>query len=136
MLKEVTCLCDWVARGTDDEVVEQLTRHAWEDHGVRKSREGVTSPAPSPRARCLLSSIRSRSSSSAPALTNVAVVERACLAVSLEALFVYLAEDGAHRLRPIRAATLRLGLAPDQQPGDIVALSAKRYGLAHLVHST
>ena len=46
MLKEVTCLCGWVARGTDDEVVEQLTRHAWEDHGVRKTREE------SSRARC------------------------------------------------------------------------------------
>ena len=45
MLKEVTCLCGWVARGTDDEVVEQLTRHAWEDHGVRKTREEILAGA-------------------------------------------------------------------------------------------
>jgi predicted small metal-binding protein len=45
MLKEVTCLCGWVARGTDDEVVEELTRHAWEDHGVRKTREEILANA-------------------------------------------------------------------------------------------
>jgi predicted small metal-binding protein len=45
MLKEVTCLCGWVARGTDDEVVDQLTRHAWEDHGVRKTREEILANA-------------------------------------------------------------------------------------------
>jgi predicted small metal-binding protein len=45
MLKEVTCLCGWVARGTDDEVVEQLTLHAWEDHGVRKTREEILAGA-------------------------------------------------------------------------------------------
>ena len=72
----------------------------------------------------------------APALTNVAW-SKELVSQSLEALFVYLAEDGAHRLSPIHAATLRLGWPPEQQPGDIVALSAKRYGLAPmLVHST
>jgi hypothetical protein len=45
MLKEVTCLCGWVARGTDDEVVEQLTLHAWKDHGVRKTREEILAGA-------------------------------------------------------------------------------------------
>jgi predicted small metal-binding protein len=45
MLKEVTCLCGWVARGTDDEVVDELTRHAWEDHGVRKTREEILANA-------------------------------------------------------------------------------------------
>jgi len=45
VLKEVTCLCGWVARGTDDEVVEQLTLHAWEDHGVRKTREEILANA-------------------------------------------------------------------------------------------
>jgi predicted small metal-binding protein len=45
VLKEVTCLCGWVARGTDDEVVEELTRHAWEDHGVRKTREEILANA-------------------------------------------------------------------------------------------
>ena len=72
----------------------------------------------------------------APAITNVAW-SKELVSQSLEALFVYLAEDGAHRLRPIHAATLRLGWPPDQQPGDIVALSARRYGLVPmLVHST
>lgn len=45
MLKEVTCLCGWVARGTDDEVVAELTRHAWEDHRVRKTREEILANA-------------------------------------------------------------------------------------------
>ena len=46
MLKEVTtCLCGWVARGTDEEVVEQLTAHAWDDHGVRKTREEILATA-------------------------------------------------------------------------------------------
>jgi hypothetical protein len=72
----------------------------------------------------------------APAITNVAWSTE-LVSQSLEALFVYLAEDGAHRLRPIHATTLRLGWPPDQQPGDIVALSARRYGLVPvLVHST
>jgi hypothetical protein len=72
----------------------------------------------------------------APAITNVAW-SKELVSQSLEALFVYLAEDGAHRLRPIHASTLRLGWPPDQEPGDIVALSARRYGLGPvLVHST
>jgi len=71
----------------------------------------------------------------APAITNVAW-SKELVAQSLEALFVCLAEDGAHRLRPIHAATLRLGWPPDQQPGDIVALAARRYELVPLlVHS-
>jgi predicted small metal-binding protein len=32
-------------RGTDDEVVEQLTKHAWEDHSVRKTREEILATA-------------------------------------------------------------------------------------------
>jgi len=72
----------------------------------------------------------------APAITNVAW-SKELVSQSLEALFVYLAEDGAHRLRPIHAATLRLGWPPDHEPGDIVALAARRYGLTPmLVHST
>jgi hypothetical protein len=72
----------------------------------------------------------------APALTNVAW-SKELVSQSLEALFVRLGEDGAHHLRPIHAASLRLGWPPDQQPGDIVALSARRYGLVpRLVHST
>jgi hypothetical protein len=72
----------------------------------------------------------------APALTNVAWSNE-LVTQSLEALFVRLGEDGAHHLRPIHATTLRLGWPPDQQPGDIVARSARRYGLDPiLVHST
>ena len=72
----------------------------------------------------------------APALTNVAW-SKELVSQSLEGLFVHLSEDGAHRLRPIHAATLRLGWPPDQQPGEIVAVSARRYGLEPLlVHST
>jgi hypothetical protein len=72
----------------------------------------------------------------APALTNVAW-SKELVSQALESLFVYLADDGAHHLRPIHAATLHLGWPPDQQPGDIVALSARRYGLLPLlVHST
>jgi len=59
------------------------------------------------------------------------------LAQSLEAILVYLAADGAHHLRPIHAETLRLGWAPDRQPGAIVLEAVERYGLDPLmVHST
>jgi hypothetical protein len=72
----------------------------------------------------------------APALTNVAW-SKDLVSQSLEALFVYLADDGAHHLRPIHAGALRLGWPADRQPGDIVVAAARRYGLAPLlVHST
>jgi hypothetical protein len=72
----------------------------------------------------------------APALTNVAW-SKEIVSQSLEALFAYLADDGAHHLRPIHASSLRVGWPPDQQPGDIVAKAARRYELAPLlVHST
>lgn len=72
----------------------------------------------------------------APALTNVAW-SKELVSQSLEALFAYLDDDGAHHLRPIHASTLRVGWSPDQPPGDIVAHAAQRYGLAPLlVHST
>ena len=72
----------------------------------------------------------------APALTNVAW-SKELVSQSLEALFAYLGEDGAHQLRPIHASTLRVGWPPGQQPGDIVAHAARRYGLRPLlVHST
>jgi hypothetical protein len=32
-------------RGTDDEVVEQLTDHAWQDHGVWKTRDETLATA-------------------------------------------------------------------------------------------
>lgn len=72
----------------------------------------------------------------APALSNVAW-SKELVSQSLEALFAYLADDGARHLRPIHASTLRMGWPPDRQPGDIVAHAARRYGLAPLlVHST
>ena len=72
----------------------------------------------------------------APALTNVAW-SKELVSQSLEALFVYLGDDGAHHLRPIHARTLRVGWPPSQQPGEIVATAAGRYGLEpQLVHST
>jgi hypothetical protein len=72
----------------------------------------------------------------APALTNVAW-SKELVSQSLEALFAYLGDDGARHLRPIHASTLRVGWPRDQQPGDIVAHAARRYGLAPLlVHST
>lgn len=72
----------------------------------------------------------------APALTNVAW-SKELVSQSLEVLLAYLGDDGAHRLRPIHAQTLRVGWPPDRQPGDIVAQAAGRYGLVPLlVHST
>ncbi len=72
----------------------------------------------------------------APALTNVAW-SKELVSQSLEALFVYLADDGAHHLRPIHASSLRVGWPAQRQPGDIVAVAAGRYGLVPLlVHST
>jgi hypothetical protein len=71
-----------------------------------------------------------------PALTNVAW-SKELVSQSLEALFVYLGDDGAHYLRPIHAETLRVGWPADQQPGEIVAIAARRYSLKPLlVHST
>jgi hypothetical protein len=72
----------------------------------------------------------------APALTNVAW-SADLVSQSLEALFVYLGDDGAHHLRPIHATTLRVGWPADRQPGEIVLAAAGRYGLLPLlVHST
>ncbi len=65
-------------------------------------------------------------------MTNVAW-SKELVSQSLEALFAYLGDDGAHHLRPIHAPTLRVGWPPDQQPGDIVAHAARRYGLAPLI---
>jgi predicted small metal-binding protein len=40
-VKEVTCLCGWRCRGTDDEVVEQVIAHGREAHGVESRREEI-----------------------------------------------------------------------------------------------
>jgi hypothetical protein len=72
----------------------------------------------------------------APPLTSVAW-SGDFVAQSIETLFVYLAPDGAHLLRPVHAETLRLGWGPDDRPGEIVMGAADRYGLKPLlVHST
>lgn len=72
----------------------------------------------------------------APALTKVGWSPE-LVTQTIEALFVCLEPDGAHHLRPIHAETLRLGWRADRQPGEIVSVTATRYGLQPLlVHST
>jgi hypothetical protein len=71
-----------------------------------------------------------------PALSNVAWAPD-IVVQSIEPLFVYLGADGPRHLRPIHAASLRLGMRPDQQPGTVVLHTTRRYGLTPLlVHST
>ena len=41
MLKEVTCMCGWQTRGTEDEVVAAIQGHGDEVHGRRPSREEI-----------------------------------------------------------------------------------------------
>jgi predicted small metal-binding protein len=46
---EVTCMCGFQARGTEDEVVEQIQTHGASDHGSVSSREQIlamATPAP------------------------------------------------------------------------------------------
>ena len=45
MLEEVTCLCGWVARGTRRRGRRTADPPAWEDHGVRKTREEILAGA-------------------------------------------------------------------------------------------
>jgi predicted small metal-binding protein len=40
-LKEVTCMCGWQARGTDDEIVRAIQDHGEAAHGRRPSREEI-----------------------------------------------------------------------------------------------
>jgi predicted small metal-binding protein len=40
-MKEVTCLCGWQCRGTEDEVVEQVITHGREVHGVESTRDEI-----------------------------------------------------------------------------------------------
>ncbi|OGO55501.1 MAG: hypothetical protein A2V84_03285 [Chloroflexi bacterium RBG_16_70_13] len=44
-MKEVTCLCGWQCRGTEDEVVEQVQAHGREVHGIESSREEIVAIA-------------------------------------------------------------------------------------------
>lgn len=41
MLKEVTCMCGWQTRGTEDEVVAAIQEHGQEVHGRRPSRDEI-----------------------------------------------------------------------------------------------
>ena len=41
MLKEVTCMCGWQTRGTEDEVVEAIQAHGEAAHGNRPTREEI-----------------------------------------------------------------------------------------------
>jgi predicted small metal-binding protein len=41
VLKEVTCMCGWQTRGTEDQVVAAIQRHGEETHGRRPSREEI-----------------------------------------------------------------------------------------------
>ena len=71
-----------------------------------------------------------------PALTNVSWSTE-IVGQTLEALFVCLRPDGAHRLRPIHAPALRLGWRPDLEPADVILGAVRRYGLRPLLlHST
>ncbi len=38
---EVTCLCGWKCRGTEDEVIAKVQAHGLEVHGVAATREEI-----------------------------------------------------------------------------------------------
>jgi predicted small metal-binding protein len=40
-MKEVTCICGWQCRGTEDEVVAQVMAHGREAHGIESTREDI-----------------------------------------------------------------------------------------------
>jgi predicted small metal-binding protein len=40
-MKEVTCLCGWQVRGTEDEVVAQVIEHGREVHGIQSTRDEI-----------------------------------------------------------------------------------------------
>ena len=61
----------------------------------------------------------------------------AYVAQTLEVFFVCLRPDGLRQLRPIHAASLRLGMAVGHEPGTLVVDATARYGLEPIVvHST
>jgi len=41
MLLEVTCMCGFVARGSEDDVVAQIQAHGLADHGKKSPRETI-----------------------------------------------------------------------------------------------
>ena len=40
-MKEVTCICGWRIRGTEDEIVDQVIAHGRDAHGVASTRDEV-----------------------------------------------------------------------------------------------
>jgi len=40
-VKEVTCICGWTCRGTEDEVVAQVMAHGRDAHGIESTREEI-----------------------------------------------------------------------------------------------
>lgn len=40
-VKEVTCICGWSCRGTEDEVVAQVMAHGREAHAVESTRDEI-----------------------------------------------------------------------------------------------
>ena len=40
-MKEVTCVCGWRCRGTEDEIVEQVIAHGRDAHGIESTRDEV-----------------------------------------------------------------------------------------------
>lgn len=40
-MKEVTCMCGWQTRGTEDEIVAAIQEHGEQVHGRRPTREEV-----------------------------------------------------------------------------------------------
>ncbi len=44
-MKEVTCLCGWQTRGSDDEIVAAIQEHGDSVHGRRPTREEILAQA-------------------------------------------------------------------------------------------
>lgn len=42
---EVTCMCGFMARGTEDQVVDAIKSHGVSDHGQESSREAILEQA-------------------------------------------------------------------------------------------
>lgn len=40
-MKEVTCICGWQCRGTEEEVVEQVRAHGRDVHGIESTRDEI-----------------------------------------------------------------------------------------------
>jgi len=40
-MKEVTCMCGWRCRGTEDEVVSQVQQHGRDTHGTEATRDEI-----------------------------------------------------------------------------------------------